>query len=287
MGSGLAIASSPHILSVVPTASTESSRHATALKGGSSKQEITRRGVLIVMINFFATSHVNRLRNRAAKAAAAPELDRLPEGWSKSGVDPAGVVATFPSLRVKSGYVLRAYQFRSGDNGNAIVWAVRADTQFVEPDACERLPDYFLQPPRPVDALDDFMEAIEGDASPWSYLCASILRRELQEFGAIWHGCDWETHTIVGSDRTRRRGRRSARQLCNAQPNRWNWSEPAPKNWRPCVEMENGRVWVRFFTYTGLGQERVVQHTDEFAAMSYTHRAVEKILAWGPSGYVF
>ena len=34
------------------------------------------------------------------------------------------------------------------------------------------------------------MQAIEGDGSPWSYLSASILSREAEEFGAMWHGVD-------------------------------------------------------------------------------------------------
>ena len=36
-----------------------------------------------------------------------------------------------------------------------------------------------------------------GTSAAWAYMCASILARELAEFGAMWHGCDWDTHTIV------------------------------------------------------------------------------------------
>lgn len=41
------------------------------------------------------------------------------------------------------------------------------------------------------------MEAIEGDGSHWSYLSASIFMREINEFGASWHGCSWSTHEII------------------------------------------------------------------------------------------
>jgi len=43
-------------------------------------------------------------------------------------------------------------------------------------------------PPRPHGALDDFMDAIEGDGSAWSYLSASLFAREAAELGALWHG---------------------------------------------------------------------------------------------------
>ena len=57
-----------------------------------------------------------------------------------------------------------------------------------------------LEPPKPSDALDEFMEAIDGDGKPWSYLCASLLARELAEFGAMWHGCGWSEHAILGEN---------------------------------------------------------------------------------------
>ena len=37
------------------------------------------------------------------------------------------------------------------------------------------------------------MDAIESDGSLEAYLQASILFREFNEFGAIWHGCSWST----------------------------------------------------------------------------------------------
>ena len=54
----------------------------------------------------------------------------------------------------------------------------------------------FLDPPKPPGAVP-LMQAIEGDGSPWSYLSASILRREAAEFGARWHGCVWSGQTIL------------------------------------------------------------------------------------------
>lgn len=62
---------------------------------------------------------------------------------------------------------------------------------------CERLNEHFLDAPKPSFALDDFMEVIEGDKTPLSYLQASIVYHELHEFGAIWHGVSWGQDVIL------------------------------------------------------------------------------------------
>ena len=83
----------------------------------------------------------------------------------------------------QAGFALHAYDYREGSNGNGIIWAVPADARLVAPGECPRLEDTWLQPPRPPGGVR-LMQAIEGDGSPWSYLSASILRREAAEFGA-------------------------------------------------------------------------------------------------------
>jgi hypothetical protein len=59
---------------------------------------------------------------------------------------------------------------------------------------------FFLSPPKPDCAFDDFMEAIEGDKSPLSYLQAAICLHELNEFGAMWHGISWGQDRILPLD---------------------------------------------------------------------------------------
>jgi hypothetical protein len=44
---------------------------------------------------------------------------------------------------------------------------------------------------------------------------------------------------------------------------------------------------VTFFTYTALGQERIIRHTDTFKVGSYQFATQEKVLATGPAGYVW
>lgn len=146
------------------------------------------------MTTTFTAKKLTQLRRRASKAAKQP--DKLPEGWFKSIVDPMDVLAVFNPLRIKDGYILRAYQCYAGGNGDGFVWAMPVDAEFPDPEDCPRLEGAFLKPPVPPSALENVMDAIDGDGSSWSYMYASLLAREFAEFGAMWHGCSWDTHYV-------------------------------------------------------------------------------------------
>ncbi len=149
------------------------------------------------MTTLFQVNKVNRMR-RKIENLRSPAGDSLSEdGWHKSDLDPTALLDVVDCLWMKEGFTLRAYLYRVGGNGNGIVWALPTDSPYPEPSECDKLTDQFLEPPKPKHALDDFMEAIDGDRSQWSYMCASILVRELWEFGARWHGCSWNDERIV------------------------------------------------------------------------------------------
>ena len=146
----------------------------------------------------FSVDDVKTLRERARVSIQFPA--HLEDGWSRSPVDPMKLLKTFDSLDIRDGFVLRGYVFRDGANGNGIVWAMPANSEFPFPEDCEELNDRFLSPPKPTEAIDDFMAVINGDGSPWSYVSASIFAREAHEYGALWHGCDWTDHEIIGGE---------------------------------------------------------------------------------------
>jgi hypothetical protein len=238
------------------------------------------------MITTFPLNKVQRLRKQATKAAEATRDG--PERWSKSVRDPMEVLAVFKPLHIKEGYVLRAYQFREGGNGNGFVWAMPIASVFPEPEVCPRLEGTFLEPPKPPAALDDFMEAIDGDGSPWSYLCASLLCRELHEFGAMWHGCQWSTHTILeGNPCTHKPGKRRLSGSSSQDPGTWTWHESEPGQWKPQVAEDGNTITVTFFTYSGLGQESICQISDIFHRGVYLFKTHHKEIAVGTGGYVF
>ena len=80
----------------------------------------------------FKAKKISQLRRRASKAAELP--DDVPSGWSRSNVDPMGVLDVFKPLQLKDGFVLKAYQFREGGNGNGFVWAMPTDADFPDPE---------------------------------------------------------------------------------------------------------------------------------------------------------
>ena len=120
-------------------------------------------------------------------------------------MDPNQVTNCLKNLSLKPGFALRGYQFCSDGNGNGVVYAIPDGSPFPEPEECiyiqpvEVVPGVELDMPKPPSHLDNFMDAFEGDGTLQSYVEASMLQRELEEFGAMWHGCSWSTHDIIDS----------------------------------------------------------------------------------------
>ena len=237
----------------------------------------------------FPIQEINQLRRDAEKAREVP-LDG-PEGWSKATFDTMKLLAIFTSLRIREDLVLRAYQFRSGGNGNGIVWAMPKNSAFPEPEDCPRLENRFLEPPKPLESMDDLMEAIEGDGSAWSYLCASLFYREAAEYGAIWHGCDWSTYTILYNDpwAVPEVPLVYNKQLEDIFENSddWKWLGQKPKKWEPSVYRSTNQVTVEFYTYSGLDRQAIYHHMDTYKPDQYQFKSDRKVIAEGPGGYVF
>jgi len=235
-------------------------------------------------VKFFTAEEIKQLRQPVILPSKGPR------GWSKSQVEPVEVLKAFSALRLKKGFVLRAYQFRQGENGNAVVWAMPEDSPFPSPKECPKLKDAFLEPPRPPLALDDLMEAIEGDGSHWSYLSASIFVREINEFGAGWHGCDWSTHEIIDkapSDYFNQTQRGSEERIPHSKVDDWTWLKKKPKELRPSVSKKNDKIIVTFYSFSGLSTEAIYRHVDTFQAGKYSFKTKEVMIAKGCGGYVF
>lgn len=245
------------------------------------------------IVKHFTAQEIQKWRKQLAELGQLPE--GTPNGWSKSRVEPAKMLTVFPELKVREGYVLRAYVFKEDGNSNGFVWALPADAAFPEADDCPRLESHFLKPPKPFDALDDIMEVIDGDDSPESYLHASILRRELREFGGGWHGIKWGMHTVLDDspwNGTPRSEEDSMAMYPTSRLDEWKWLAPKPMSWTPEVRVERNQVTVTFYSYTALyaeldngemEKERIVRHTDTYRRSKYRPLVVEKKLAEGPN----
>ncbi len=212
--------------------------------------------------------------------------DRTSRGWFKASSDPTELVNGCPGLKIKTGYVLRSYVYSDGPNAESVVWALPSSAQFPDPDPRRHIG--LTTPPRPPEALSDFIHAIEGDGSPWSYLAASILERELGEFIASWHGIRWGRHRVLDEDpfeAARPRGSDGSEDAFDET--QWEWVKPKPKRWRPTVRMQDTKVTVTFYTYSGLGRQTIYRDVDRYTRGKYQFETELTTIAQGPNGYVF
>lgn len=126
----------------------------------------------------------------AARAAAtrATEAPQETEGWVLLSQDLNPNVEAY-GLRVKPGY--RLLLFCAGEMGDCFsqLYAVPQRGPLVALDSREG--------PRPAQALEHFMQAIEGPDEEASYLAAALLARDGEEWGARWHGCNWAAHEVL------------------------------------------------------------------------------------------
>jgi len=226
----------------------------------------------------FSASDVRELINRARKVARAP--DDGPQGWSVSDVDPGRIVQVFePAVRLRAEYVLHGYQYRAGGDGNGVVYAVQRGVSLPKP---RKRPgsSLFRPPPRPSGALESWVDALELDGTPWSHLCMSMLGREVEEFGALWHGTSWGVHSVIGQMPWI-----PGEEGPLAAAEGWTGDFLAADELAPRVLTTPHEIVVRFYTYTRLGTQRVVEHVDRYrnGRVSVQSRDV----ATGPGGMVF
>ena len=236
----------------------------------------------------FSATEINALRQKAQEIANVPE--QTPDGWSKSLVDPMEVMALFKPLHIKNGYRLRAYQFLEDMNGNGVVWALPVDAPFPEPGELLEANASLFRAPKPGKALDNVMEAVEGDRSARSFLLASILKRELDEFGAQWHGCSWTTHQILDADPWQGPAptdEDNPLEHPSWPASQWKWKTGKPRDWRPTVTSTGGVSRVKFYTFCPIGKEGIYEHVDEYRPGEYRFTTERKKIAEGPMELAF
>ena len=103
----------------------------------------------------FTAHRIRQLRRKVEQAAKVPEHYSHSD-WSVSPINVMDVLAVFTSLRIRSGYTLKMYQYRSGGDGNGFVYAIPIEAEFPEPMSGNyRLTD----PPQPPNCLDHYMDA--------------------------------------------------------------------------------------------------------------------------------
>jgi len=234
----------------------------------------------------FSSNDVLELRQRAERAA-----------------DPMGLLAVFASLRLKEHFDLCAcftppvFEGRVG-----YIWATSLLCGHHEMAAVVNMCELPRPIPienscldglemtgssnllRPARAVDNVMEAIEGNGTPRSFLEASIFAREAAEFLPVWHGVVWSDHTILGDDS--RKGIHDADDDYEKLSAEWDWLCDKPSNWNPVVVCKQGIVTVEFYSYPVLVEEAIYRHRDTYKPNTYMFEWDIQIIGRGGDGII-
>jgi hypothetical protein len=186
--------------------------------------------------------------------------------WFISTVDVSSVFARLPGLKLKPNYRLVTYLLRDVKGGMGSTWAIpdhRSATVNLE----EALKAASLRdnPPYPEGALLNIMAAIEGDRSPLSFMMASILQRELQEFGRCGADVDWGHHRFISTV---------------PQQRQWHWRMAAPSDLEPKVRLlPDGQAAVEFFTCRVAPPVAIFRHVDHYPVGQYQAKSINQPVA--------
>jgi len=249
-------------------------------------------------IYIIRTDSIDEIRHQISSYKANHPISESHKGWSiSSDRDPMALVRLFPSLKLASGYKLCMYQWLDSLGGFAKVYAIKSDDQLPSPDPKStrknpgaNIMSQDLIPDNPAPNLDSykfqFMDAIQGNDSPQSYLLASILMFEIDEIGAYWHGREWDdtfilsgkpedhrylSHGIIRPTQNMEVMRSKLKENDNNIPCAitWNYTHPWPLYWEPYVVVSKYWVNVHFVSYTGRNDCKLVITNIEFERGKY------------------
>lgn len=217
-------------------------------------------------------------------AIQLPDSWPEPRGWQLNTVDPMKLLACYKHLSLRDGYVLRSLLF-GAENSRGLVRAYPSAVPQSQPS--DEYSSEFNPPPAERGVIDDFMTIVELDGSPSSYLEASWFYRNAQEIGASWHGLDWSTHSLLLVDPRKNPSADLADELSDVSFELVGPRKRLPSVWRPRIELGEHQITVNFFTYSGLGQGRIIKHVDVYEPGKAVAATEEHVLAHTNSGYVF
>lgn len=186
--------------------------------------------------------------------------------WFISTVNPGTALLKLPGLRLKPELRLISYLYRSDEEGTGIILAVPeslSTTAYLE--KARQISNTLNQVPKPEGALPHFMEAIEGDRSPISFVVASLVRREFQEFGAIGKRCNWSHHRLIDAI--------PPQAKCQ-----WRLEHP-PQDLAPKAKVSpDGQAAVEFFSYRSGSTVVLYRHFDQYVAGQYKPNSTDKAI---------
>lgn len=190
--------------------------------------------------------------------------------WFISTIDAGAALKQLPGISLKPNYGLVTYLYRirraNTSHGGAATWAMEnqlSTTSHLE-EALRMAGDHNT-PPYPEGALSNYMAAITGNLTAGSFLIASVLQRELQEFGRCGTFHRWKHHRLIDS--------------LPKQYN-WRWRMEQPKSLVPKVHnLPKGKMAVEFYTCRIVPPVNIFRHIDRYPANSYVAKASNQAIA--------
>ncbi len=190
--------------------------------------------------------------------------------WFISTVDASSALKQLPGISLKPNYCLVTYLYRirrsNMNHGGSMTWAMASQlstTSHLEA-ALATAGDY-TAPPCPEGALPNYMNAITGNLTAGSFLIASILQRELEEFGRCGKFHRWQHHRLIGHLPKQRD---------------WRWRVEPPKSLAPKVHsLPNGKIAVEFYTCRMVPPIGIFRHVDRYPANSYVAKVSNHAIA--------
>ncbi|MGD1853729.1 MAG: hypothetical protein ACFB2W_05700 [Leptolyngbyaceae cyanobacterium] len=190
--------------------------------------------------------------------------------WFLSTIDAGAALKYLPGIGLKPNYCLVTYLYRirrsNQHHGGGVTWAISSQlgtTSHLEL-ALATAGDHSI-PPCPEGALQNYMTAVTGNLTAGSFLTASLLQRELQEFGRCGKFHRWEYHHLIGKVPSQRR---------------WRWRMAEPHNLSPTVHsLPNGKIAVEFYTCRTTYPVSIFRHIDRYSPNSYVAKARNQSVA--------
>ncbi len=216
-----------------------------------------------------------------------------PTRFTVAEINPDPALEELGHLRMAPGWTLLGISELVGGNGCGVVFAVREHERreatrwlFKVCEAgevsIEELRDGERKPPKSISVV---MNAVEGPPTPESFVQASLLFRELLEYGASWHDIywgdkylidlppweeGWDPDTVIrGRERSVTMSSPSeARNALELEvmrgPGYWKAKGELPDHFRPVVIRRGSEVTVRFSTYGERYRVHVLTHEDRY-----------------------
>jgi hypothetical protein len=197
-----------------------------------------------------------------SREAAAPNVEGR---WFVSSVNPGDALLQLKGLRVKPGWRLVPYLLRTSDGGVGHVCAVPEDNSTTT-ELESALPEgtEWHYPPFPQGAMTHSLMALEGDRSPASYLVASMLLREMKEFGAMGKDQQFTHHRLIDGPPP---------QL------EWRWKGKMPQNFSPKVNVTSAGAAVEFYSCRTRKPYALFRHLDRYGADNYLPSSKDEAIA--------